>query len=39
MINENKLNYLRILNKQFREGKIKKKRYKKEIKWIRKNIS
>lgn len=34
-----KLNYLKILNNQYKKGKITKKEYKKEIKWIRKNIS
>jgi hypothetical protein len=31
-----KLNYLRILNQQYNSGKINKKQYKQEIKFIRK---
>jgi hypothetical protein len=31
-----KLNYLRILNQQYNSGKISKKQYKQEIKFIRK---
>jgi uncharacterized membrane protein len=31
-----KLTYLKILNKQYKSGKITKKEYKKEIRWIRK---
>jgi len=32
---KSKLNYLRILQKQFKSGRISKKEYKKERKWTR----
>jgi hypothetical protein len=35
---ENQLNYLRIINTQLKTGKIKKKDYKRELKWFRKTI-
>lgn len=38
MKNENRLRYLKILNEKLERKEIKKKKYKKEIKWIRKNI-
>jgi hypothetical protein len=31
-----KLNYLRILNQQYKSGKISKKEYSKELKFVRK---
>lgn len=34
-----KLNYLIRLNKDLKENRITKKEYKKEIKWVRKNIT
>jgi len=34
-----KLNYLRILQQQVKSGKITKKEYKKELKWVRNHIS
>ena len=34
-----KLNYLRILQQQVGSGKITKKEYKKELKWVRNHIS
>lgn len=38
MKNENRLRYLKILNDRLKRNEINKKEYKKEIKWIRKNI-
>lgn len=38
-MNENKIKYLKILQQQVKSGKITKKRYKKEIKWIRKLLT
>lgn len=38
MVKESILKYRRILQQQYKTGKISKKRYNKELKWIVKNI-
>jgi hypothetical protein len=35
---EKQLNYLRIINKQFKSGNITNKEFKKELKWFRKTV-
>lgn len=37
MIKESVLKYRRILQQQYKSGKITKKKYKKELKWITKH--
>jgi hypothetical protein len=39
MKTEKQIKYLQILNSQRNSGKISEKKFKKEIKWFRKNIT